>query len=247
MAQWLNHWMRIIIQDNREMIGQFLAFDKHMNVVLADAKEYRRIGGKGAKEEKVVKRTLGLTILRGEVIVSMSVEGPPPEESKGKVGVGFGGPGVGRPAGRGITMPPSLIASMSSSAPPRGLGGPQGAMMMPRGPPPPGFGPPMGIPPGGAPPPGFRGPPPAGFRGGPPPPGFRGPPGGAGAPPPGFMGGPPGFRGPPPPGFAGGPGGPPPNFPGAPGGPGGPPAGFRGPPAGFRGPPGGSAPASGTQ
>jgi len=63
--------MRVIIQDNRELIGQFLAFDKHMNLVLADTEEFRRVGGKGKeKDEKVIKRSLGLVILRGEIIVS---------------------------------------------------------------------------------------------------------------------------------------------------------------------------------
>jgi small nuclear ribonucleoprotein B and B' len=71
--------MRVIIQDNREFIGQLMAFDKHMNIVLADCEEFRRIG-KGKKEEKVLKRTLGLIVLRGEIIVSMSIEGPPPPE-----------------------------------------------------------------------------------------------------------------------------------------------------------------------
>lgn len=81
MQQLLNYRMRIIIQDNREMIGQLMAFDKHMNIVLADCEEFRRVGGKGKnKEEKIIKRTLGLTVLRGEIIVSMSIEGPPPPE-----------------------------------------------------------------------------------------------------------------------------------------------------------------------
>lgn len=80
MQQLLNYRMRIIIQDNREMIGQLMAFDKHMNIVLADCEEFRRVGGKGKKEEKIVKRSLGLTVLRGEIIVSMSIEGPPPPE-----------------------------------------------------------------------------------------------------------------------------------------------------------------------
>jgi small nuclear ribonucleoprotein (snRNP)-like protein len=79
MHQLLNYRMRVIIQDNREFIGQLMAFDKHMNIVLADCEEFRRIG-KGKKEEKVLKRTLGLIVLRGEIIVSMSIEGPPPPE-----------------------------------------------------------------------------------------------------------------------------------------------------------------------
>lgn len=81
MQRLINYRMRIIIQDNREMIGQLMAFDKHMNIVLADCEEFRRVGGKGKnKEEKIIKRTLGLTVLRGEIIVSMSIEGPPPPE-----------------------------------------------------------------------------------------------------------------------------------------------------------------------
>jgi small nuclear ribonucleoprotein B and B' len=35
--QWIDFRVRITIQDARMMVGTFLAFDKHMNVVLADA------------------------------------------------------------------------------------------------------------------------------------------------------------------------------------------------------------------
>eukprot|EP01127_Copromyxa_protea_P005464 TRINITY_DN15393_c0_g1_i1.p1 TRINITY_DN15393_c0_g1~~TRINITY_DN15393_c0_g1_i1.p1 ORF type:complete len:263 (+),score=89.91 TRINITY_DN15393_c0_g1_i1:60-791(+) len=243
MQQLLNYRMRIIIQDNREMIGQLMAFDKHMNIVLADCEEFRRVGGKGKnKEEKIIKRTLGLTVLRGEVIISMSIEGPPPPEEHRARGVaaGTGGPGTAKAAGRGVIVPPSVRAPAGLAAPPKGLGGPQADMMMPRGAAPPGFpggAPPPGFP-GGAPPAGFGFPPggpPGGFPGGAPPPGFPGL--GRGGPPGGFPGGPPpGFRGGPPPGFpgpAGGPGGPP----GGPAPGGMPPPGFRGgPPPGTRGP-----------
>ena len=34
--QWIDFRVRITLQDARMMVGSFLAFDKHMNVVLAD-------------------------------------------------------------------------------------------------------------------------------------------------------------------------------------------------------------------
>ena len=161
------------------MTGQMLAFDKvsystpsfstsnesnfspqHMNIVLADTEEFRRVKrkpGKGAQAapgqpapavvESEEKRTLGLTIVRGTQIVSCSVDGPPPADPSARLGTsapgGAGapsamaaGPGISRPAGRGL-----------------GAGGLTGPALGAGGPPPAGF---PGFPGGGG-PPGFPG------------------------------------------------------------------------------------------
>ncbi|KAK3329800.1 small nuclear ribonucleoprotein [Apodospora peruviana] len=194
-GKMINYRMRVTLNDGRQMTGQMLAFDKHMNLVLADTEEFRRIKrkqNKGAAPaaqtiEQEEKRTLGLTIVRGAHIVSLSVESPPPADPSARLGKSTGagltstltaGPGVARPAGRGAAAPISL------AGPAPGVGGV----------PPPAF---PGFPGAGA--PGFPG------RGGPPPPGFPGafPPApgfpGAGAPgfPPQFPPGGPGFNPPP--------------------------------------------------
>lgn len=197
MQNLINYRMRVTLNDGRQMTGQMLAFDKHMNLVLADTEEFRRVKRKPTKgaapgSQQVVeneeKRTLGLAIVRGTHVVSCSVDGPPPADPSARLGTAApapggvpatlsAGPGISKPAGRGL---------------PVGLGGPAAGVGGP--PPPAGFG---GFPPAGFPgaPPGFPG------RGGPPgppgPPGF-GPPAGFGGP--GVPGGPPGgFQ--PPPGF----------------------------------------------
>jgi len=141
-----------------------------MNLVLADTEEFRRVKRKPTKGaqsapgssapalvESEEKRTLGLTIVRGTHIISCSVDGPPPADPSARLGTsapgGTGGapptmaagPGISRPAGRGLPV--------GLSGPAAGVGGP---------PPPGGF---SGFPPGGFPggaPPGFGG------RGGPP-------------------------------------------------------------------------------
>ncbi|OJJ03626.1 hypothetical protein ASPVEDRAFT_43112 [Aspergillus versicolor CBS 583.65] len=207
MQNLINYRMRVTLNDGRQMTGQMLAFDKHMNLVLADTEEFRRVKRKAKSApgnaplvEAEEKRTLGLTIVRGTHVVSCSVDGPPPADPSARLGTGgpnvpsaaatlAAGPGISKPGGRGL---------------PVGLGGPAAGVGGP--PPPPGGFP--GFPPGGfpgGPPPGFggRGGPGAGPPGFAPPPGFGAPPAPGGfQPPPGFQ--PPGQgRGYPPPGFGG--------------------------------------------
>eukprot|EP00600_Ochromonadales_sp_CCMP1393_P009802 CAMPEP_0174967942 /NCGR_PEP_ID=MMETSP0004_2-20121128/7857_1 /TAXON_ID=420556 /ORGANISM="Ochromonas sp., Strain CCMP1393" /LENGTH=215 /DNA_ID=CAMNT_0016217117 /DNA_START=207 /DNA_END=854 /DNA_ORIENTATION=- len=204
------------MQDSRVLVGTFMAFDRHMNIVLGDTEEFRKIKAKkgaGLSEEREEKRALGLIILRGDSVVSLTIEGPPPPEDDVKMAPG--GPGQAKgSAVRGVPVaPPAAMmgaAAAGLAGPVRGLGGPALGLMQPpsqvaamhapgRGPPgmppaAPGSGM-MGMPPGMPP----RGPP--GMMGMPPgmPPGF---PPGMGMPPRGPLppGMPPGFpppRGPP--------------------------------------------------
>ena len=134
--------MRVTLHDGRTIIGTFLAFDKHLNLVLSDAEEFRTLRTKGALvEERLEKRSLGLVLVRGENVVSLAVEGPPPPSVSGKLMPG--GPGMARGAGRGTAAPPPGGAAPMGlgAAPVYGVGAP--SMMPPPGaggPPPPGMG-----------------------------------------------------------------------------------------------------------
>lgn len=145
-----------------------------MNLVLADAEEFRRSKKKPGKAapgtaqsiiETEERRTIGLMIIRGANVISLSVDGPPPADPAARLGPNNTGgtTTAAMTAGRGISGPIGRGMPAGLTGPPTGMGGPGFP-----GPFPPNFGP-GGFP--GA---------PGGFPGGPPPPfaGRGGPPGG---------------------------------------------------------------------
>lgn len=98
-----------------------------MNLVLADTEEFRRVKRKANKGpsapgaastsvpivESEEKRALGLIILRGAHVISLSVESPPPADPAARLGTNnpggtatalAAGTGIARPVGRGAPV-----------------------------------------------------------------------------------------------------------------------------------------------
>lgn len=92
IADLINYRLRVSIVDGCAFTGQLLAFDTHMNLVLADTEETRitnksylelvknKANGQVALKEE--KRFLGLVILRGEQVVNITVKSGPTSDIK---------------------------------------------------------------------------------------------------------------------------------------------------------------------
>lgn len=144
----LNYRVRVITTDSRQFIGELLAFDKHYNLVLANTEEFRltrksmlslkdRARTKSNEPESSLiqeqKRSLGLVILRGENVISVTIEAPPVQQGS-KLKQMKTGSGVIKPL-KGISTTANSAAKMSgpirTSAPgfsgaPKGFNPPPG-------------------------------------------------------------------------------------------------------------------------
>ncbi|CAL9733859.1 small nuclear ribonucleoprotein-associated protein B [Monosporozyma servazzii] len=91
LADLINYKLKVFTQDGKVYIGELLAFDKFMNLILSDCVEERIPKNqlhklhKSANDIKVEKRSLGLTILRGENILTTVVEDKPTTTKKERV------------------------------------------------------------------------------------------------------------------------------------------------------------------
>ncbi|KAL5490990.1 hypothetical protein EMCRGX_G016201 [Ephydatia muelleri] len=78
---YLNRRMRVVISDGRVIDGNFVCTDRDRNMVLGNCEEFFSTSDvpelESSKEAKMtVARTLGLAIIPGEHIVSISVAKP---------------------------------------------------------------------------------------------------------------------------------------------------------------------------
>lgn len=74
---------------------------------------------------------LGLVLLRGENVISLSAETPPPPKPRAQLAAGAA-PGQGKAAGRGMPVAPLASAPKGLSGPVKGVGGPAANIMMPQ-------------------------------------------------------------------------------------------------------------------
>jgi small nuclear ribonucleoprotein B and B' len=132
MMKYVNWRMRVQISERRTLLGTFMAYDKHLNIVLGDTEEYRVIKGRQGGEDREEKRHLGLVLLRGENVIAISADAPPPPKSRAQQAIQKAGPGKGRAQGRGISTAPLSGAPKGLSGPIRGVGGPSNLVMTPQ-------------------------------------------------------------------------------------------------------------------
>ncbi|SCU95354.1 LADA_0G15148g1_1 [Lachancea dasiensis] len=87
LSDLLHYRIRALTNDGKAFVGELMAFDAHMNLVLAECVEHRipnhqmeLLKGKNkdsTAKPKVETRTLGLVVLRGDQVLTTVVENGP--------------------------------------------------------------------------------------------------------------------------------------------------------------------------
>mmetsp|Transcript_54446 Transcript_54446/g.151690 ORF Transcript_54446/g.151690 Transcript_54446/m.151690 type:complete len:205 (-) Transcript_54446:46-660(-) len=174
LAQFFNWRVSVTLIDGRVLDGTLMAVDKHVNLVLSNAEEYRRYKVKGRPEGKELKRMLGFVVCRGTTVLYVQPEELGKDElvetekhtkkqkANAKAGASAGPPAGAAQAGKAaaMTVPPALLGGLGMRPPGLpdlagltalqgmpGLGGAPPPLRMPM-PGMPGFGGLPGMPPG---------------------------------------------------------------------------------------------------
>eukprot|EP00825_Cyclidium_porcatum_P012363 TRINITY_DN1644_c0_g1_i1.p1 TRINITY_DN1644_c0_g1~~TRINITY_DN1644_c0_g1_i1.p1 ORF type:complete len:195 (+),score=28.66 TRINITY_DN1644_c0_g1_i1:75-659(+) len=123
--QWIDYRIRVTISDGRMLLGTFLAFDKHLNLVLSDTEEFRTIKPKKQGENEILqKRSLGMVILRGENVVSINIESQPNQAQK-RLEPNLGGKQTNQQRQTQLSQIPTLPVQNITIDPAKGFGQPQ--------------------------------------------------------------------------------------------------------------------------
>lgn len=119
LSDLINYRLKVSTIDNKSYIGKLLAFDKYLNLVLSDTEEIRitKKSYQDLKQNKTGtavedKRLLGLIILRGEQIVSLTIESAPTTDSRKRLGILTKGKGISKP----LKVPVSQINKLQGPA-----------------------------------------------------------------------------------------------------------------------------------
>ena len=92
----INGYVYVYISENRYFLGKFLCYDEHLNLVLSECEEFKKIEG---FEQK---RTHGLITIRGSNIISIEASSIPPLDRNNQSNNMFQtGIGTIKPFGRG--------------------------------------------------------------------------------------------------------------------------------------------------
>ncbi|CAN3376056.1 hypothetical protein DIURU_003101 [Diutina rugosa] len=104
MSQLINYRLDVTAVDGRHFVGTLLAFDGHMNLVMADTVEKRLTKKAYAEMVKTHKpnydtRNIGLMVLRGDQVVSIVIESEPLTPLASRLEKGTG---TAKPVAKGV-------------------------------------------------------------------------------------------------------------------------------------------------